>query len=286
MKYISNFKVLLVLDDIYCIASFPFAWLSYLVKTRIFAQPYFGIWMNSNPGNPLRYPFMRRAVLKCASNNVTEYNENNIFKVMEIGAYAGASTIEFASALKSQRFDNFLIFSVDPWDSYLDINLNKRIQYRLMNHNLSNGNILRLFARNIRFAGVGNFCRQFRGTSDEMLPMIKDQLFDFIYIDGDHTQKSVLADLNAAKRLLKPGGYLSGDDLELQLESLDETFLQLNADYDIALDPASGKVFHPGVTLAVHQFFSRSIACYDGFWVVRWTGKEFEDVELDAEAAR
>ena len=48
----------------------------------------------------------------------------------------------------------------------------------------------------------------------------------------------------------------------------------------MAVDPATGVAYHPGVTIAVADFFGRRIACYEGYWVVRKTGTGFEDVAL------
>jgi predicted O-methyltransferase YrrM len=279
MKKISNIRILSFLDNVYRIVSLPFAFFAYVITTRVLRRPYFGVWMGSGQGNPLRYPMMRRAVTKSATDSNAR-SENAIFRVMEIGAYAGGSAIEFASALKQADIGQFLVFSVDPWNSYLDVSRNKAIQYRIMNYNLGNGNALRLFIRNVRAAGISEVCRQLRGKAEEILPMLKEHQFGFIYIDGDHAPEAVLKDLQESARLLAPGGYLSGDDLEVQMADADGDFVRDHADRDIAMDEASGKIFHPGVTLAVGEFFGRKISCYDGFWVVRWNGESFEDVDL------
>lgn len=50
-----------------------------------------------------------------------------------------------------------------------------------------------------------------RGKSQEILKHM-DQLFDFIYIDGDHTAVAVLEDAVLSFALLKPGGILIFDD--------------------------------------------------------------------------
>lgn len=280
MDRVSNITVLSVMDDLYRVVSFPFAWIAYIVTTRILRRPYFGVWMGSEQGSPLRYPKMREAIKRCAVARRQE-DPGHSFCALEIGAYAGASSIEFASALMEAGADDALVFSCDPWNAYLDISRNRRIQYRIMNYNLGNGNVLRLFVRNLRAAGVSGMCRQFRGFSQEILPMLRDDQFDFLYIDGDHAPEAVLSELNQSQRLLLPGGYLSGDDLELQMDEAEADFVMSHADSDIALDPKTGRVFHPGVTIAVHQFFGRRISSYNGFWVVRWNGETFEDVILE-----
>jgi len=39
-----------------------------------------------------------------------------------------------------------------------------------------------------------------------------DATFDFVYIDASHEYESVLADIKAYAKLVKPGGFLIGDD--------------------------------------------------------------------------
>lgn len=41
-----------------------------------------------------------------------------------------------------------------------------------------------------------------RGTAESVLPMFRDDAFDFIYIDGDHKYRQVKQDVVEAKRLI------------------------------------------------------------------------------------
>lgn len=50
------------------------------------------------------------------------------------------------------------------------------------------------------------------GDSRIVLPMLS-HVFDVIFIDGDHSAETCLADLNNAKRLLAPDGLLLTDDV-------------------------------------------------------------------------
>jgi hypothetical protein len=115
----------------------------------------------------------------------------------------------------------------------------------------------------------------------EVLPVLKDNSFDLIYIDGDHEAGAVKNDIEKALPLLKDGGLLCGDDLEVQLSGVDFDFVRLNLDLDMVVDPTSGVAFHPGVTLAVGEFFQKDVPCYEGYWVVQKKGGAFSDVKLD-----
>ena len=54
-----------------------------------------------------------------------------------------------------------------------------------------------------------------RMTSGEAAPTFSDQYFDWVYIDGDHSYKEVKKDILKYLPLIKPGGLLCGDDLQL-----------------------------------------------------------------------
>jgi predicted O-methyltransferase YrrM len=39
-----------------------------------------------------------------------------------------------------------------------------------------------------------------------------DESLDWVYIDGDHSYEAVKRDLEAYYRVVKPGGFIAGDD--------------------------------------------------------------------------
>ncbi len=59
-----------------------------------------------------------------------------------------------------------------------------------------------------------NRFRMFRAKSPEAteLPAIRQTVYDFVYIDADHSESAVLADIRAWWRLLRVGGIISGHD--------------------------------------------------------------------------
>lgn len=57
-------------------------------------------------------------------------------------------------------------------------------------------------------------CRIIRECSREFLPTFEEQ-FDFIHIDGDHSAEGVYQDLILCYPLLKKGGIMWMDDIEL-----------------------------------------------------------------------
>jgi len=276
-KRISNFMVLRILDDLYHIAGLPFGFVSSLVH-RLLGRPYFGVWMASAQGNPERFPLMRRTAEYALAQGGAEFASG--MKILEIGAYAGGSAITWGRALKDFGVGGGKVISVDPWDSYFDLTGNRRLVFRIMNYNLASGNVLRLFVRNLKAAGVADLCHQFRGRAEDILPMLKGP-FDIVYIDADHHYDSISKDLKLSLPLLKDGGIMCGPALERQLADVDPEYVKARFHTDLAVDPSTGRVFHPGVTYAVGEFFGRRISQYGGYWVVRRNGAKFEDVVLE-----
>ena len=70
-----------------------------------------------------------------------------------------------------------------------------------------------LFDANISRSGHGEQVEKRKGCSQDVLPQLAGQLFDFIYIDGAHEADLVLQDALNAHPLLAPGGFLVFDDL-------------------------------------------------------------------------
>jgi predicted O-methyltransferase YrrM len=65
---------------------------------------------------------------------------------------------------------------------------------------------------------VGKFCMAHgraefhQGKSVDIAKEFKDEYFDYVYIDGDHSYMSVLRDLQAWYGKVKPGGVFAGHD--------------------------------------------------------------------------
>lgn len=51
-----------------------------------------------------------------------------------------------------------------------------------------------------------------KGSSSDILKNFKDDYFDMIYIDGDHSYEGVTKDLEVSYNKVKSGGYICGHD--------------------------------------------------------------------------
>ena len=112
--------------------------------------------------------------------------------------------------------------------------------------------------------------------SREALPDLKEGIFDLIYVDGSHKNEDVLYDLEQAKRLVKDGGFICGDDLELLKSQIDSGAhkIALEKGLDFVADPQSGVYYHPGVTEAIATEFN-DVWVKNGLWCVKRSGKSW-----------
>jgi radical SAM superfamily enzyme YgiQ (UPF0313 family)/SAM-dependent methyltransferase len=241
-------------------------------------KPYFGRLYDAFQGRAVRHATMQ-ALLERAS----AARGGDPFQILEVGSWAGGSAITWADALKRYHGGRGRVVCVDPWKVYFQpeecSELPDATRYERMRDALLSGRILELFFYNLRTSGHDDVVAPFRGHSADLLPLFADATFDLVFIDGAHDYPSVRGDLQHGSRLVKEGGILCGDDLELQLADLEGDQAHRNRERDYICDPGSGTWFHPGVTLAVGELLGR-VSSLDGFWAVRKCGDYWEPFDL------
>ena len=238
-------------------------------------RPYFGRVMWASQGLPLRHVVMQELVRLEAARQGTAP-----FHILEMGSWAGGSAITWAEALTRSHQANGRVVCVDPWKPYFD--MAKRPDaavYREMSEALAKDTIYDLFLHNIAASGHAHIVLPLRGSSTVMLPALPRKYFDLIFVDGDHSYAAVLADITAAAGLIKDGGILCGDDLELQRSEIDQDYARTQIDSDYIRDPRSGQEYHPGVTLAVGELFGE-VSHVVGCWAVRKRGTGWERLDM------
>ena len=123
--------------------------------------------------------------------------ENLLF--LQVGAYAGHASEWLASNVLTGK--DSVLFDIDPWEiqdiyfTLLGVD-NIEDEYDLRTSNCNN------IEKNKEYSDV--FFKNYNGD-----------LFDFIYVDGDHTEKNVESDLNNSWKFLKVNGILAIDDYRL-----------------------------------------------------------------------
>ncbi len=238
------------------------------------AAPYFPdqlVSIQSGPDSMIRHVWQTAAVCLVKDSP-------RPLRILEIGSWAGHSTLTWAEAVgKFERKGSILC--VDPWGRYLAAgDVKGGGAYQAMDAATDLDLIYTLFLHNIGFADPAARVDHIRGRFDDVAPYLGDGQFDVVYIDGSHYYADVVHDIAQAKRLVRDGGLVCGDDLEHQLADVDPGFVKANIAKDYARDP-KGRGMHPGVTLAVAEAFGR-VADYSGFWIMRREGERFAEVGL------
>lgn len=250
---------------------------------RAQGQPYFGSHMGALQGQPVRHAYMDKLVEQECGTRI-----QRPMQLLEIGSWAGGSAITWANALNRYNPRRGSVVCVDPWKTYFEasgisqLTGVKATHYSEMQRALASDEIFALFQHNIRSAKVEDAVVTVRGSSEQVLPLLAARRFDLIFVDGNHSYASVLSDLRLAAELVAEGGILCGDDLELQAAEIDLSRAQQMAHVDYALDLSTQKYYHPGVTLAVGEFFGSTVSCHEGFWYMRKTLGGWQPIELAA----
>ena len=181
-------------------------------------------------------------------------------KVLEIGTWFGkGSTQVWLSTLHPGSS----MMLIDSWRAYFSKAVASGAARRMdsMHHVAINSTLNEVYKfesqRELEIQVV-------RAESKSFLPLLKDDLFDVIYIDGSHYYEDVKKDIQNAKRLIRKGGLICGYDFDLlptnELIELARKSLEL----DLLVLP-DGTAIHPGVMLAVVEEF-KDVRSENGFW--------------------
>jgi hypothetical protein len=121
---------------------------------------------------------------------------------VEVGVLEG-----FNAELALQFIDFKKYYMVDPYKEYVDsaiINLN----------GLKQADWDEIYQKVVdKFSSYKN-AQIIRQTSEEVSKCFRDESVNFVYIDADHTKKSVLNDITYWYSKVKSGGYICGHDAQ------------------------------------------------------------------------
>jgi hypothetical protein len=142
------------------------------------------------------------------STNAKENFERNLsplanreIKCLQIGAYTGDATKWMVDNILKQPH-SFLV-DVDTWEGS-DEPVHHNMDWKDVYKTYTDKNATAIFEQKVVVMQMTSD-RYFAGIGEE-------QIFDFIYVDGDHTAFAVLRDGSNAYNKLKVGGILAFDD--------------------------------------------------------------------------
>ena len=216
--------------------------------------------------NPIRQMFLLSMLDKYSQ---THDNVN----ILEVGCWLGSSTVIFLSKAV-EFFKSINMYCCDMWEPYRETDPDKQKGAdAIMNDAFESGIAREVFKHNVGVTGQS--VTMLDGDSRKVLPTLEDGFFDIIFIDGNHLYEYVKNDMKEAKRLIKPGGFICGDDLEISGHMVDGR----DIDKECVHNELYKGHYHPGVSLAHFEEFGVT-GTYEGFWCVENVNNIWRSVDL------
>ena len=131
------------------------------------------------------------------------YKDKPNVNFLEIGSFEGQGTNYFIDNFLSGK--NSRITCIDPWIKSGEASLAKMNEW----DDVMNESTYNIFCSNVKH-NIDKIIIH-RGFSIDILPQIND-LYDFIYVDGDHSTEAVYKDAILSFEKLKINGILIFDD--------------------------------------------------------------------------
>jgi predicted O-methyltransferase YrrM len=160
-----------------------------------------------------------------------------------LGCEVGVLRGEFSKHLLS-NWNCKKLYLVDCWEEhptdYDEIFHNHQNNFKIMQQTL------------LPFSSRYEICK---GYSDKIVHSFQEEMFDFIYIDANHSYQGCKLDLDLYWSKLKKGGILMGDDYHLN-DIEDLSFNDTNVTF--------------GVTKAVREFCKEKHRIFDTSYTADW----------------
>jgi predicted O-methyltransferase YrrM len=163
--------------------------------------------MTSSQTNANKYPDWFSLYAKDYFDEyLKEFKDKPNLHFLQIGVYTGDASLWLMQNILTDK--SSILTDVDTWQG----------SDEEIHHEMDFSDVEKVYDDKLKeFSNVIK-CKT---TSQEFLVNTDDkEIYDFIYIDGDHTAKAVFLDATLAWKALKPGGIMAFDDylwgLELQ----------------------------------------------------------------------
>ena len=160
-------------------------------------------WMYRTLNNKTTYPNWFNSSKENFKRFLEIYKDEPNKRFLQIGAYTGDATVWIMDNILTNS--KSLLFDVDTWQGSEE-SIHKGFDWQSVQHEY-----------NMKTLKYYNALR-YQGTSLNYFNSTKE-MFDFIYIDGDHTEAGVYLDANKSWERLLPGGIMAFDDYLWKHES-------------------------------------------------------------------
>jgi len=128
--------------------------------------------------------------------HLTQFKGEPNLKFLQVGTYTGDASDWLLSSILTDPTST--LTDVDTWQG------SDEREHKAMDFN-------KIYTLYLQRMDKYENLMSIKGDSSYVLPALRER-YDFIYIDGDHTEKAVYRDATDAWALLKSGGILAFDD--------------------------------------------------------------------------
>jgi len=169
----------------------------------------------------------------------------------EVGAWLGCSTAVMGKVAKE---NNGIVYTVDWFRGSGEKTPLKGVADR--------NDIFNIFRANMNELGLQDIVKPLVMTSVDAVSIIKDEMFDLIFIDADHVYQAVKQDIELWLPKLKKGGIICGHDCEAK-------YTPNNIAIDDHKDVDFWGGMHCGVVKAVGEAFNNKHNIQERIWWIQ-----------------
>ncbi len=231
-------------------------------------KPYFGDFLIAEQGPYEDYaPYFGKLVDLVAYRPLT---------ILEIGSWAGGSLNAWDQQASDYR-TKFIV--IDQWAPYL--NDPESECHQVIDQAARSGQAEKLFWHNVKTLRIDKRLRVYKASSRQVLPQLANDSVDIAFIDGDHRYGVVKLDILETMPLVREGGVICGDDLQIKFSDISDDKQDEHYGYIQSNRPnahLSGVFYHPGVTQAVAEIFG-TVSTSGRVWAMQKVGGFWKTIE-------
>lgn len=140
--------------------------------------------------------------------------ENDMELAVEIGVYGGRSLLPMGMAF--EHIGKGKCYGIDPWCAAASVASEQNQANIDWWSKLDHEAIYRGFISAVLENGLSHRCYWLRFLSEQTAKLFSDGEIDLLHIDGNHSQKSALRDVDLWLPKVVEGGYIIFDDIDWQ----------------------------------------------------------------------
>lgn len=165
--------------------------------------------------------------------------------MLEVGSWLGnGSTRVFIEELSGGRG---VLYAVDHWRGNPNVPRHQEIADRY--------DVFATFQCNVANAGGLDIVKPLMMSSHDAATILKDDLFDLVFIDADHSYSSAIADIRSWWPKVREHGLLCGHDCEARPSEFPMSYLVEHREQDGVIGNDRVPMIHSGTILAVDEAF-------------------------------